>query len=433
MGTLILTGHTEGHKMKQLIPLLFISLGRTVFSQNCWQCLGTGSDLSSCATPGNSTMEVAIPSQAYLTSGLANICMSKVVFNIANCPANGNCQSQAQLVQVSRGLPELELEYQMFMSNEMATNATGTVCTSNGVFLTCTGLCYGDLCNSEKLSMDLASYQQNVITECARCTVVSGNDGFNDCLMGTNLSNRTTSCVADNADVGNSNLLGGMCVTVVNYENSTMAPVSVYRGCGVPDQVIYPTGTLEYSTLGQCSSAQINYMGNTIDTISCVKGYVQELETSEGPYVANNNRPGPGPMNATCLQCNAVLGDMQFEACLNPNASMSELYANGVGEAVCGCGTNACMVETLYNSNATIIGVQRGCGNAPGSQSQDACSYTNPSNTDTSNVLCTSQCTASGTPCNNYNNEYSQDGSVTPSSASFMSLSAILMIMSLLL
>merc|ERR1712178_41842 len=428
MGTLILTGQTEGHKMKQLIPLLFISLGRTVLSQNCWQCLGTGSDLSSCATPGNSTMEVAIPSQAYLTSGLADICMTKVVFNIENCPSNVNCQSQAQLVQVSRGLPELELEYQMFMSNEMATNATGTVCTSNGVFLTCTSLCSGNLCNDAILSMNLANYQQAVMTECVSCAAVQGSNGFNDCLMGTNLGNLTKSCTSTNEDVGNSNLLGGMCVTVVNYNNQTMAPVSVYRGCGVsPQSLLYPVGNLEYSTLGQCSPAQINYNGNSLDTISCVKGYVQDLETSEGSYVANNNRPGPGPMNATCLQCNAVFGDMQFAACLNPNASSSDLASQGVGQAVCGCGTNACMVTTLYNSNYTIIGVQRGCGNAPGSESQDACDYTNPSNVDTSNVLCTSQCTASETPCNNYNNEYSEDSPVTPSSASFICLSAVLM------
>lgn len=420
--------------MKQLIPLLFISLGRTVFSQNCWQCLGTGSDLSSCATPGNSTMEVAIPSQAYETSGLANICMSKVVFNIASCPSNGNCQSQAQLVQVSRGLPELELEYQMFMSNEMATNATGIVCTSNGVFLTCTSLCSGNLCNDQTLSTNLASYQQSVVTQCLKCAAVQGSEGFNDCLMGTNLGNTTQTCTATNKDVGNSNLLNGMCVTVVNYNNQTMAPVSVYRGCGVSQQsLIYPTGSLEYSTLGQCSSAKIALNGNSMDTMSCVKGYVQDLETTEGAYVANNNRPGPGPMNATCLQCNAVIGDMQFAACLNPNASSSDLASQGVGQAVCGCGTNACMVTTLYNSNYTVIGVQRGCGNAPGSESQDACDYTNPSNVDTSNVLCTSQCSASGTPCNNYNNEYSPNDSVTPSSAKFIGLSAVLMIISLLM
>merc|ERR1712066_953102 len=201
MGTLLLTGHTEGHKMKQLIPLLFISLGRTVFSQNCWQCLGTGSDLSSCATPGNSTMEVAIPSQAYETSGLQNICMTKVVFNVEGCPSNGNCQNQAQLVQVSRGLPELELEYQMFMSNGMATNSTGIVCTSNGVYLTCTSLCFGNLCNSEVLSTSLASYQQNGVTGCTSCAAVQGSVNFNDCLMGTNLGNDTKSCTATNKDV----------------------------------------------------------------------------------------------------------------------------------------------------------------------------------------------------------------------------------------
>merc|ERR1719219_469144 len=121
-----------------------------------------------------------------------------------------------------------------------------------------------------------------------------------------------------------------------------MAPVSVYRGCGVSPQILYPTGILEYSTLGQCSQAQISYNGNTMDTISCVKGYVQQLETSAGAYVANNNRSGPGPMNATCLQCNAVLGDMQFEACLNPNASSSDLASQGVGQAVCGCGISEC-------------------------------------------------------------------------------------------
>merc|ERR1712178_465387 len=548
MGTLILTGQAAGGSqkiMKQLIPLLFTCLGQTsVFAQNCWQCLGTGSDISSCAVPGNQTMEVAVPSQAYETSGLMNICMTKVVFNIENCPANGNCGNQAQVVQVSRGLPELELEYQMFMSDGMATNATGIVCTSNGVYLTCTSLCFGNLCNSEVLSTSLASYQQNVVTECTSCAAVQGSGNFNNCLMGTNLGNATKSCIASNKDVGNSNLLGGMCVTVVNYNNETMVPVSVYRGCGVsPQSLIYPVGELEYSTLGQCSPAQISLNGNTMDTMSCVKGYVQDLETEEGAYVANNNRPGPGPMNATCLQCNAVMGDMQFETCLNPNASSSNLAAQGVGEAVCeigisecstvfyyngtepgrmpmrgqrscwevqarsynatedcdtdgwfvmsetctadpmstngtlpcnsqaseaipdaascysceasinqagfedclmpngtsvmveqcACGTNACMVTTLYNSNYTVIGVQRGCGNAPGSQSQDACDYTNPSNVDTSNVLCTSQCTASGTPCNDYNNAYSPDSPGPAGSAFLINLSAVLMMITLLL
>jgi len=437
MGTLILTGQAAGgsNKMRQLIPLLFSSLGQTVFSQSCWQCLGTGSDLSACAVPGNQTMEVAYPSQTYETSGLQNICMTKVVFNVEDCPSNGNCQNQAQLVQVSRGLPELELEYQMFMSNGMATNATGIVCTSNGAYLTCTSLCFGNLCNSEVLSTSLASYQQNVVTECTSCAAVQGSGNFNDCLMGTNLGNDTKSCTASNKDVGNSNLLGGMCVTVVNYNNETMVPVSVYRGCGVsPQSLIYPVGELEYSTLGQCSPAQISLNGNTMDTMSCVKGYVQDLETEEGAYVANNNRPGPGPMNATCLQCNAVIGDMQFAACLNPNASSSGLAAQGVGEAVCSCGTNACMVTTLYNSNYTVIGVQRGCGNAPGTQSQDVCDYSDPSNVDTSNVLCTSQCTASGTPCNNYNNEYDQNSPGPSGSGAFLvSLSAVLMFVSLLL
>merc|ERR1712226_1420686 len=225
-----------------------------------------------------------------------------------------------------------------------------------------------------------------------------------------------------------------MCVTIVNYDNSTMEPLSVHRGCGIPpSSAFFPTANVQFSTLGQCSPAAINYNGASRDTISCVKGYVQALETAEGPYVANYNRPGPGPMNATCLQCNAVLGDMQFAACMNPNVSTSDLASQGVGQAVCGCGTNACMVTTTYNSNYTVIGVQRGCGNAPGSESQDVCDYTNPSNVDTSNVLCTSQCTASGTPCNNYNNEYSSTDPVTPSSASFISLSVILMIVSLLM
>merc|ERR1712195_279771 len=130
MGTLILTEPMEGHK-KQLIPLLLLSLGRTaVQAQNCWQCLGTGSDINACAVPGNGTMQVPIPEQAYLTSDLANICMTRVVFDISACPKQGNCQNTAVLEQVSRGLPQLELEYQMFKSNEQATNATGTVCTS---------------------------------------------------------------------------------------------------------------------------------------------------------------------------------------------------------------------------------------------------------------------------------------------------------------
>jgi len=434
MGTLTLTEPMEGHKQLTSLLLLVISLGRTVISQNCWQCLGSGSNVDSCATTGNGTQQVAIPSQAYLTSGLANICMTKVVFNVADCPTNGNCASQATLEQVSRGLPELELEYEMFKSDSQATNATGTVCTSNGALMSCTSLCEGDLCNSNIVSSSLSGYTQTLTTDCIRCSSVTGSDSFNDCLMGTNI-NDTMTCAATSESVGNTNVLSGMCVTVVNYNNATMAPVSVYRGCGITSSsIIYPTGDVEFSTLGQCSPAQITSMtnGNTIDTISCVKGYVQDLETSEGSYIANYNRPAPGPMNATCLQCNAVLGDMQFSACMNPNASSTDLASMGVGESVCGCGTTACMSTTMYNANGTVIGVQRGCGTAQGSPSQDVCSYTNPSDTETSNVECQSQCTAGSTPCNNYNNPYTPDSGPTPNSSGIMALSAVILMLSML-
>jgi len=235
------------------------------------------------------------------------------------------------------------------------------------------------------------------------------------------------------SSVGNTNTLRGMCVTIVNYDNSTMEPLSVHRGCGIPpSSAFFPTANVQFSTLGQCSPAAINYNGASRDTISCVKGYVQALETTEGPYVANYNRPAPGPMNATCLQCNAVMGDMQFAACMNPNASTSDLASMGVGESVCGCGTNACMSTTLYNSNGTVIGIQRGCGNAPGTQSTPTCNYDNPSDVDSSNVMCTSQCTAGATPCNDYNNVYNPGESPPPNSSVFVSLSAVLLIVSML-
>jgi len=432
MGTLTLTEPMEGHK--QLIPLLLLSIGRTaVQAQNCWQCLGTGSDINACAVPGNGTMQVPYPAQAYLTSDLANICMTKVVFDISACPKNGNCQNTAVLEQVSRGLPALELEYQMFKSNEQATNATGTVCTSNGALMTCTTMCEGDLCNSNIVSASLAAYTETVTTKCILCQQIAGSDNFNDCLMGSN-TNYTQTCAGSDEGVGN-NLLAGMCVTIVNYDNSTLAPASVYRGCGIPPQsVIYPTGAVEYSTLGQCSETEISYNGNVMPTWSCVKGYVQDIETSEGSYIANYNRAAPGPMNATCLQCNAVMGDMQFDACMNPNATASsaDLAAMGVGMSVCGCGATACMSATMYNANGTVVGVQRGCGNAPGTASQDVCNYSDPSDLDTSDIICTSQCTASSMPCNDYNNAYTPNA--TPVSASVLvSLSAVLLMISMML
>merc|ERR1712071_710133 len=431
MGTLTLTEPMEGHK--QLIPLLLLSLSRTaVQAQNCWQCLGTGSDINACAVPGNGTMQVPIPEQAYLTSDLANICMTRVVFDISACPKEGNCQNTAVLEQVSRGLPQLELEYQMFKSNEQATNATG-VCTSNGALMTCTTLCEGDLCNSNTVSASLTAYTETVTTKCILCQQIAGSDNFNDCLMGNN-TNYTQICAGSDEGVGN-NLLAGMCVTIVNYDNSTLAPASVYRGCGIPPQsVIYPTGEVEYSTLGQCSETEISYNGNVVPTWSCVKGYVQDIETSEGSYIANYNRAAPGPMNATCLQCNAVMGDMQFDACMNPNATASsaDLAGMGVGMSVCGCGANACMSATMYNANATVVGVQRGCGNAPGTASQDVCNYSDPSDLDTSDIICTSQCTASSMPCNDYNNAYTPNA--TPVSASVLvSLSAVLLMISMML
>merc|ERR1712166_894558 len=620
MGTLILTEPMEGHK-KQLIPLLLLSLGRTaVQAQNCWQCLGTGSDINACAVPGNGTMQVPIPEQAYLTSDLANICMTRVVFDISACPKEGNCQNTAVLEQVSRGLPQLELEYQMFKSNEQATNATGTVCTSNGALMTCTTLCEGDLCNSNTVSASLAAYTETVTTKCILCQQIAGSDNFNDCLMGSN-TNYTQICAGSDEGVGN-NLLAGMCVTIVNYDNSTLAPASVYRGCGIPPQsVIYPTGEVEYSTLGQCSETEISYNGNVVPTWSCVKGYVQDIQTSEGSYIANYNRAAPGPMNATCLQCNAVMGDMQFDACMNPNATASsaDLAGMGVGMSVCelgisecstvflysstapgstpvmvqrscgnvnsttesmatdpmvstesmdsvtemmlsatemtnttvimnstmmmhitemanstgiyttgmahstgitteipsvtmvpymteasnntdcntdgysfqtetcdagtmamnsslpcnslapepipagnscyvckesntsadfdscmspngtssmveecGCGANACMSATMYNANATVIGVQRGCGNAPGTASQDVCNFSDPTDLDTSDVICTSQCTASAMPCNDYNNAYTPGATLVNASV-FVSLSAVLLMISMML
>merc|ERR1711881_281883 len=178
MGTLTLTEPMEGHK-QPLLLLLLLSLGRTALSQSCWQCLGTGSDISSCAIPGNGTQQVPIPSQAYLTPSLNNICMTKAIFNIASCAgANGNCESGAVLEQVSRGLPVLELDYEMFKSGSVATNATGTVCTSNGALMTCTILCEGDLCNFEVVDTNLASFTQPILTKCVTCNSIQGAPTF---------------------------------------------------------------------------------------------------------------------------------------------------------------------------------------------------------------------------------------------------------------
>jgi|ERR1712048_964 len=424
MGTLTLTETMESHK---IISLLL--LGPAAFAQNCWQCLGTGSTLSACATPSNSTMQVPYPASAYTTTGLNNICQVKATFDVSACPKSGKCSnSQAELVQVSRSAAELELEFQMFKT-DMATNATGTVCTSNGVLMSCTMLCEGDLCNSAVVNPNLNAFTEYITTDCIVCNEVSGSANFEACLMGNNATQVQT-CAANSMDVGNTHL-PGMCVTIVNYNNATMEPVSITRGCGIDNNPLNPVGNVEYSTLGQCSNTKISVRGESLDTISCVKGYVQDIETSEGSYIANYNRPAPSPMNATCLQCNAVIGDMQFDACLNPNGTSSDLAASGVGMSICGCGVNACMSATMYNSNGTVIGVQRGCGNAPGSSSQDVCSYTDASDVDSSNVLCTSQCTASGMPCNDYNNPYDQ--AVTPNSGVLFGASVVLLIVSMLM
>merc|ERR1711893_247076 len=538
MGTLTLTETMESHK---IISLLL--LGPAAFAQNCWQCLGTGSTLSACASPSNSTMQVPYPASAYTTTGLNNICQVKATFDVSACPKSGKCSnSQAELVQVSRSAAELELEFQMFKT-DMATNATGTVCTSNGVLMSCTMLCEGDLCNSAVVNPNLNAFTEYITTDCIVCNEVSGSANFEACLMGNNATQVQT-CAANSMDVGDTHL-PGMCVTIVNYNNATMEPVSITRGCGIDNNPLNPVGNVEYSTLGQCSNTKISVRGESLDTISCVKGYVQDIETSEGSYIANYNRPAPSPMNATCLQCNAVIGDMQFDACLNPNGTSSDLAASGVGMSICeigisscstifyyngtepgslpvmvqrscgefqnltstdmnstdcgyegwlidsetcngnemamnsslpcnsqlaepvpqgpvcyvckansdqaefeeclnvngttngtiieqcGCGVNACMSATMYNSNGTVIGVQRGCGNAPGSSSQDVCSYTDASDVDSSNVLCTSQCTASGMPCNDYNNPYDQ--AVTPNSGVLFGASVVLLIVSMLM
>jgi len=204
------------------------------------------------------------------------------------------------------------------------------------------------------------------------------------------------------------------CSTVFYYNGTEpgTTPVMVQRSCG------------EVQTRSVNATEDCNSDGWFMISETCDAGDMATNST----LPCNSEVSQAIPDSDSCYSCKASIGQADFEDCLYPNQTNSNVMIEQ-----CGCGTNACMVTTLYNSNYTVIGVQRGCGNAPGSESQDACDYTNPSNVDTSNVLCTSQCSASGTPCNNYNNEYSPNDSVTPSSAKFIGLSAVLMIISLLM
>jgi len=402
-------------------------LGTTATAQNCWQCIGQGSTLDACAMPGNGTEQVAVPAQALVTSDIGPICMQKMVFDISGCPNKGcTSNSQASLVQVSRGLPALELEYQMFKTTS-PTNATGTVCTANGELMTCTNLCVGDLCNDMVFSPNLLSYTETLTTDCIKCNAVQGDTDFNECLMGSNYT--TTQTCASNVNSAGNWYLPNMCVSIVNYANATMEPVSIYRGCGIPDFAIFPTKGVQFSTLGQCNTdTEIVVDGKSTPTISCVKGYIQDVDMNGEQYIANFNRAAPSPNNASCWQCNAMMGDMAFEGCLNPNGT--NLESTGVSQNVCACGTNMCMVATMYNSNGTVVGVQRGCGSVAGTTSQDVCSFTDASDVDTSNVLCTSSCPAGDMPCNNYNNPYTP-GNTPINSGFMMSFSVVLALLGL--
>jgi len=493
--------------------------------------------------PGNGTEQVAVPAQALVTSDIGPICMQKMVFDISGCPNKGcTSNSQASLVQVSRGLPALELEYQMFKTTS-PTNATGTVCTANGELMTCTNLCVGDLCNDMDFSPNLLSYTETLTTDCIKCNAVQDDTDFNECLMGSNYT--TTQTCASNVNSAGNWYLPNMCVSIVNYANATMEPVSIYRGCGIPDFAIFPTKGVQFSTLGQCNTdTEIVVDGKSTPTISCVKGYIQDVDMNGEQYIANFNRAAPSPNNASCWQCNAMMGDMAFEGCLNPNGTNLEstgvsqnvcelgvtecstvFYYNGTEPGAvpvmvqrscgavdtrtmnttgcqdndewmvvsdtcsatvdpqaqnttmpcnsataapiptlncytckasedqpdfeacmnpnatesssnstmissCACGTNMCMVATMYNSNGTVVGVQRGCGSVAGTTSQDVCSFTDASDVDTSNVLCTSSCPAGDMPCNNYNNPYTPGN--TPINSGFMlSFSVVLALLGL--
>jgi len=181
------------------------------------------------------------------------------------------------------------------------------------------------------------------------------------------------------------------------------------------------------------SVTMVPYMTEASNNTDCnTDGYSFQTETCDaGTMAMNSSLPcnslaaEPIPAGNSCYVCNESNTSSDFDSCMSPNGTSSMVEE-------CGCGATACMSATMYNANGTVVGVQRGCGNAPGTASQDVCNYSDPSDLDTSDIICTSQCTASSMPCNDYNNAYTPNA--TPVSASVLvSLSAVLLMISMML
>ena len=130
-----------------------------------------------------------------------------------------------------------------------------------------------------------------------------------------------------------------------------------------------------------------------ISTISCVKGYVEEMKINGAGVIAGFQKYGPSPMNASCFSCQGVVGSIEFLSCMNPNETSSVR----VGVDVCELGVKNCLSIIGYDNSGGIQSVQRSCGNNESVNNEFLESCINGTE-----VICTSKCPVDENPCNDY-------------------------------
>ena len=211
-----------------------------------------------CSSTSNSTsfndcLSGDIITNVTVPDGFSPICSTTVVYS--GLASSYSFPQNMVMEQVIRSIPTLQLEYERrVLGGDL--NSTGAVCSAIGDILKCTAMCYGHNCNSESIVPlnQITPYQQL----CTTCTEVEGSAQFNGCLSGSNTTLEDVGQIAMTHNQGDnfaSDMLSGMCVTIVNY-NSSGSPVAVSRkASGVSSTLLPLPKNLNFTSLGQCGMA----------------------------------------------------------------------------------------------------------------------------------------------------------------------------------
>lgn len=408
-------------------------------------CLFCSSTINS--TSFNDCLSGDIITNVTVPDGFSPICSTTVVYS--GLASSYSSPQNMVMEQVIRSIPTLQLEYERrVLGGDL--NSTGAVCSAIGDILKCTAMCYGHNCNYESIEPlnQITPYQQL----CTTCTEVEGSAQFNGCLSGSNTTLEDVGQIAMTHNQGDnfaSDMLSGMCVTIVNY-NSSGSPVAVSRkASGVSSTLLPLPKNLNFTSLGQCGMASDTIRGDQVDTMTCVEGTLAflNLDKNNRPNTYSNVMPAPSP-TTSCFSCSAMGNEVNFEYCNSPsNFTDQELFDNGVQVSYCPLPIDRkdnsekpasnCFVMSLYSEDGTaVLGIQRGCvppayftypDNAPSSCYNGNEHVVNVNQT----KVCISQCTTNSTTgaCNDYENIYSMhtSGTLFVSSSIFVLLTSYLL------